>query len=41
MAAGARMLDRAGEFNTAQIAKGVEPARPLQQQQQIQPKRET
>lgn len=39
-AAGARMLDRVQEeFNTAQIAKGVEPARPLQQQQQIQPKK--
>jgi hypothetical protein len=39
-AVGARVLNHAQEvFNDAQITKGVEAARPVQQQQQIQPKK--
>jgi hypothetical protein len=39
-ARGARALNRAeDEFNNAQITKAVEAARPVQQQQQIQPKK--
>ena len=39
-ARGARALDHAQEeFNNAQIPKAVETAQPVQQQQQIQPKK--